>query len=920
MLRENICYHVFKLNTKEDRPLDLGITATHNSNSPPTTQSLQFAHTKSKHYIPDHKRNIEVNAKNIKIAMENFREFHQELSDKSFESSHLVKMGALAKLCRQHFLLTGAPGNGKSFITDALLRVMNEETNQLSFFSMQVNAETMADDLLGPVDYQRSMREGRMVRVVESGALAFNFGHIEEVFDAPFSLLRALLGLLYERKFRQGDRIFEGATETIGMTSNRYISDLQSTNEFFNPYQAFIDRILFVSYVPEYFGEMSHYEKMMKNAHKLRRKQKLKPFQAQLTCGDLDVLQALTEQVTIPKDVYLATVELVEKLNHQLNQLAQISEHEGTPFQRTKEYSKRSFVSLVSAIQSIVVYNKIFKNQERSLVATINDLEDLWYALILIGPESETIEQLLANNLYSNERELRQLLTVQREQQAFREAFKQTKENYKEHRSQEESQILDSKNQKLLQRLTIKPKLLPALYIFNQLQETQSHLFTDIGEEKVDELFVQVKKILIRCTEDLEGAIDFTESDLDTRLKVLEQTRTLCELYEGQINRGTVNTAMHQYIDKTYNLIQHSFKFEVDDPFRSEKTSTFFELPRLLSEYCLKFEKLESFETYFSFPPNQTSEKLFKFLEDKIANSGILALKSLKFTGVEQGLKQVKQFLVIWQKMQKLAFINLKMPETVAQTLDIHFSYELSNILSHPQRSENVSKDHLDSILNLLLRHQIVPNQILWSIRKKLNTLHKTQLRLKNPKKLSYDSIPKDRLYEKYIEFKKQCEIYINYIDTNQIKQLNQKYSKICEKSLEREGEKSYFTFVENFNPFIIESTFVSHQINFLKQWFTDVSDHLKKNKLYSHASIQEAIEDVQQSQFPDIIQDKEFFRLNEKLKRLKELVPQDENAKKQLKNIEQMTSFCANIEQAYLNSIKEVIQAQSKLTLKALA
>ncbi|HEU4387095.1 MAG TPA: AAA family ATPase [Blastocatellia bacterium] len=132
------------------------------------------------------------------------------------ERESLVEMIALAAVAREHVLVIGPPGTGKS---EAVRRIA-VATGAL-YFEYLLGRFTEPSEIFGPVDI-RKLKEG-LVETETSGMLPeAEVAFLDEVFLGSTAILNTLLSILNERMFRRGHtrmkcglRVCVGASNTL---------------------------------------------------------------------------------------------------------------------------------------------------------------------------------------------------------------------------------------------------------------------------------------------------------------------------------------------------------------------------------------------------------------------------------------------------------------------------------------------------------------------------------------------------------------------------------------------------------------------------------------------------------------------------------------------------------------------------------
>ena len=341
-------------------------------------------------------------------AAQAFRHFFQELREAYLERETLFTQIELALLSREHVLVVGPPGTAKSAIASAVLgRILDEKTGQPSLFAKQIAESTVQTDLIGPVDFKVLTETGRTEFITDDGMLGATHAFLDEVFDGRDMLLRSILNVLHERELKHGRRVTSGRIECAIMTSNRYLSEVLARSP--ELLLAFADRLSFISFVPKSFARRPSRAAMLHRfAFNLRPE-----LRATLTLQHLDVLQEAVERVTVSSHLLEAIEMLADELERALT--AQVSKL--PDYVPTKYFSQRSVVKALWALKAAVVRDQLYRRPDRSLEATVEDLDALRWFFLLGGPQADEAELLL--KVAVDPRERAQLEIVRIEQKAF---------------------------------------------------------------------------------------------------------------------------------------------------------------------------------------------------------------------------------------------------------------------------------------------------------------------------------------------------------------------------------------------------------------------------------------------------------------------------------------------------------------------
>ncbi len=201
---------------------------------------------------------------------EKIRQLRDELNDLFPEREPLINQLMYALLTREHLLIYGTFGTGKSWLVECLFGAFTGA----SLFSVEFSKFMTESNIIGIPNPKILREEGRVWHERKGTIMDAHFAEFDELFDANDLLLRSLLGILNERRFNRGVQLEKTHLHTSLASTN---DDPEQQVKRFPKLSAVVDRFLFqtgVSYLETEEGR----RRMLENYLARKRPQTHIPF------------------------------------------------------------------------------------------------------------------------------------------------------------------------------------------------------------------------------------------------------------------------------------------------------------------------------------------------------------------------------------------------------------------------------------------------------------------------------------------------------------------------------------------------------------------------------------------------------------------------------------------------------------------
>jgi MoxR-like ATPase len=142
----------------------------------------------------------------IKKALTNLQIIEHELNVSLIEREEVVRAAIVALLARQHLVILGPPGTAKSALVDEIARRISPQTGAgLQIFNYLMTRFTTPEELFGPVSVS-GLKKDEYRRITVGKLVEAEIVFLDEIFKASSAILNALLKIVNERVFNNGNQ------------------------------------------------------------------------------------------------------------------------------------------------------------------------------------------------------------------------------------------------------------------------------------------------------------------------------------------------------------------------------------------------------------------------------------------------------------------------------------------------------------------------------------------------------------------------------------------------------------------------------------------------------------------------------------------------------------------------------------------
>jgi MoxR-like ATPase len=146
--------------------------------------------------------------------MKKLQDLKKALNEACLERSDVIDGALTALAAREHMLIIGTPGSGKSMLSRLIAKATHGE-----YFETLFHPLMKPEEIFGPFS-AKGMLEDKFVRKVDGYLPTADIAFGDEVFKASVSLRQTVLGILNERHYNNGGKTLACPLRTFFAASN----------------------------------------------------------------------------------------------------------------------------------------------------------------------------------------------------------------------------------------------------------------------------------------------------------------------------------------------------------------------------------------------------------------------------------------------------------------------------------------------------------------------------------------------------------------------------------------------------------------------------------------------------------------------------------------------------------------------------
>lgn len=355
---------------------------------------------------------VEITEESLQLASQQFVKFIGALQQKHIGFDQGLTSLSLALISREHVMISGSGGNGKSFFGSILDYIYDADTNKKEVISANYGIETTKSDIVGPLSPSALMNDDEYKRIASASLSNFFGARIEEFLDAPISVIR-----MFHEVYDDSNKRLVTLVATTNKTFDRLMVEADEKYQDRDLPRPTLNRFAYKIIVPRDFAYAASYMHMFNGAARQIQPDERVSWQQIITLGEL------SKQVCIPPHVDAFLVSLAENLKQSFigQEITEVQKYKRDkkingevgepPFVAGTYISKRALIQArksLRAATTLRIIGGLAKGETldpSKLNATIEDLQLLSHMLApVIAADPEVVDKLANRELDPGEK------------------------------------------------------------------------------------------------------------------------------------------------------------------------------------------------------------------------------------------------------------------------------------------------------------------------------------------------------------------------------------------------------------------------------------------------------------------------------------------------------------------------------------
>jgi MoxR-like ATPase len=224
-----------------------------------------------------------------------------ELNKDVFEKEDVIKLALLSAMANESIFLLGAPGVAKSLIARRLKFAFYDATS----FDYLMNRFSTPDEIFGPVSISKLKDEDKYERLIKNYLPSSSIVFLDEIWKAGASIQNALLTVLNEKIYRNGEQEIRVPIKALIAASNELPAEGEGL-------EALWDRFL-VRFIVENVQKTENFYDMISKP--LKSYEDNVPSDIKITNEQYANIQSAIDTISIPANVF----NVINVIRHYIN-------------------------------------------------------------------------------------------------------------------------------------------------------------------------------------------------------------------------------------------------------------------------------------------------------------------------------------------------------------------------------------------------------------------------------------------------------------------------------------------------------------------------------------------------------------------------------------------------------------------------